>query len=87
MLFILIYTFIAVLKRHCRKVKVEIGRHLRGSSNNLNGKVEERVGYLRDFRLDGGTGYIKLGANGLQIAPKPWDWMSLPHEWVLMRKR
>lgn len=62
----------AVLKRYCRKAKMEIGRHLIGSSNNPNGKAEEVAGHPReDFRLDVGAGYVNLEANGLQIAPKP----------------
>lgn len=61
----------AVLKRDCRKAKAEIVRHLGGSSNNPNGKVEEAAVYSRDLRLDVGAGYINLGASGLQTEQKP----------------
>lgn len=78
---------IAGLKRDHRKAKVEIGRHLGGCSNNPNGKVEEAAGYLRGFGLDVEAVYINLGADGLQTAHRPWDWMRSPNEGVLMRKR
>lgn len=61
----------AVLKRDRRKAKAEIVRHLGGSSNNPNGKVEEAAVYSRDLRLDVGAGYINLGASGLQTEQKP----------------
>lgn len=50
---------------------METGRHLTGSYNNTNGKVEEAVEYSgEDFRLDVRAGYINLGANDLWVVQK-----------------
>lgn len=40
---------------------METGRHLEGSCNNMNGKVEETIGYPSEvFWLDIGAGCIHL---------------------------